>query len=157
MLNKIRFSWFNLDHDKSEGELKSEIDFVEKLIHEYLEENPETPVVSHNDCRERNIMYNKNGDFDPESVIFVDFDLTAYGFRTWDVLYHMTKWPAPPTHQQTDDFVRAYCDALTANSISYEEMHRMLDVFRPYTLLEQWMFVYVSLADNLFTWLGRRQ
>ena len=42
----------------SKDELDGEIDFVEKLIHEYLERKPETPVVSHNDCRERNIMYN---------------------------------------------------------------------------------------------------
>ena len=88
------------------------------------------------------------GDFDPESLTFVDFDLTAYGFRTWDILYHMTKWPKEPTAEETDQFVRAYCNSLTANLISYDDMHEMLDIFRPYVLLEQWMFVYVSLAKT---------
>ena len=131
----------------TKDELDSEIDFVEGIVHAYLAHKPETPVVSHNDCRERNIMFNSKGDFDPESLTFVDFDLTAYGFRTWDVLYHMTKWLTPPSREETDRFVLAYCDALTNNLIEYEDMHEMLDAFRPYVLLEQWMFVYVSSTN----------
>jgi len=122
-------------------EVNYEINFVERLVHRYLERKPETPVVSHNDCRERNIMFNKNADI-IESVLFVDFDLTAYGFRTWDILYQMTKWPATPTETQIDRFVVTYTENLTRNKINADELKEMLDFFRPYVLLEQWFFVH---------------
>jgi len=32
-------------------------------------------------------MRNKDGDFDPNELIFVDFDQAAYGFRMFDLLY----------------------------------------------------------------------
>ena len=32
-------------------------------------------------------MRNKDGDFKPSELIFVDFDQAAYGFRMFDLLY----------------------------------------------------------------------
>ena len=37
-------------------------------------------------------MRNEEGDFDPAELIFVDFDLTAYGARAFDLNYHMSYW-----------------------------------------------------------------
>ena len=28
-----------------------------------------------------------------DRFIFVDFDNAAFGFRAWDILYYLTKWP----------------------------------------------------------------
>ena len=46
-----------------------------------------------------NIMRNKDGDFDPNELIFVDFDQAAYGFRMFDTLY----WAANTNHQFSID------------------------------------------------------
>lgn len=44
-------------------------------------------------------MRNKDGDFDPKELIFVDFDQAAYGFRMFDTLY----WAANTNHQFSID------------------------------------------------------
>ena len=44
-------------------------------------------------------MRNKDGDFDPNELIFVDFDQAAYGFRMFDTLY----WAANTNHQFSID------------------------------------------------------
>ena len=40
-------------------------------------------------------MRNKDGDFDPSELVFVDFDQAAYGFRMFDLLY----WGANTNHR----------------------------------------------------------
>ena len=37
-------------------------------------------------------MRNAEGDFDPNRLIFVDFDLAAYGARAFDINYHTSYW-----------------------------------------------------------------
>ena len=37
-------------------------------------------------------MRNVEGDFDPNRLIFVDFDLAAYGARAFDINYHTSYW-----------------------------------------------------------------
>ena len=48
--------------------------------------------LSHNDLHLGNIMRNAEGDFDPNRLIFVDFDLAAYGARAFDINYHTSYW-----------------------------------------------------------------
>ena len=43
---------------------------------------------SHNDGHSGNVMMNDD-DLTGESLIFVDFDLTQYGYRAFDWIYHM--------------------------------------------------------------------
>ena len=50
------------------------------------------PILSHNDLHLGNIMRNVEGDFDPNRLIFVDFDLAAYGARAFDINYHTSYW-----------------------------------------------------------------
>ena len=37
-------------------------------------------------------MRNVEGDFDPNRLVFVDFDLAAYGARAFDINYHTSYW-----------------------------------------------------------------
>ena len=48
--------------------------------------------LSHNDLHLGNIMRNIEGDFDPNELVFVDFDLAAYGARAFDINYHTSYW-----------------------------------------------------------------
>ena len=49
-------------------------------------------IKSHNDLHLGNIMRNAEGDFDPNRLVFVDFDLAAYGARAFDINYHTSYW-----------------------------------------------------------------
>ena len=42
-------------------------------------------------------MRNDGEVFDSDSLIFVDWDLAAYGYRAFDIMYHLHKWPVYPT------------------------------------------------------------
>ena len=55
----------------------------------YYDENPEIAVICHNDAHAGNIMRNKDGEVDYDSIILVDFDQAGYGFRMWDIQYFL--------------------------------------------------------------------
>ena len=55
----------------------------------YYDENPEIAVICHNDAHGGNIMRNKDGEVDYDSIILVDFDQAGYGFRMWDIQYFL--------------------------------------------------------------------
>ena len=55
----------------------------------YYDENPEIGVICHNDAHGGNIMRNKDGEVDYDSIILVDFDQAGYGFRMWDIQYFL--------------------------------------------------------------------
>ena len=95
----------------TESILKDEIEFVQKTLQSYYDQNPENAVICHNDLHEGNIMIKEglfeNGtDVDPGTLIFVDYDNAAYGFRTWDLLYSMSKWGFDPSNQHVDQFIQ---------------------------------------------------
>ena len=58
----------------------------------YLKMIKKNAILSHNDLHLGNIMRNVEGDFDPNRLIFVDFDLAAYGARAFDINYHTSYW-----------------------------------------------------------------
>ena len=45
-------------------------------------------------------MRNEDGDFDPESLIIIDWDNAAYGYRAFDILYHWHKWLVYPNQSK---------------------------------------------------------
>ena len=53
---------------------------------------------SHSDLHGGNLMRNDGEVFDPDSLILVDWDLAAYGYRAFDIMYHLHKWPTYPSN-----------------------------------------------------------
>ena len=70
-------------------QLQEEINFTERTLQSYYNENPERAVICHNDVHQGNVMRNKDGEIQLDSIILVDFDQAGYGFRMWDIIYFL--------------------------------------------------------------------
>jgi len=70
----------------TEEQFWEEVKFVEKLHQGYYDQNPETPVMCHNDIHGGNVMRNREGELNPDEIILVDFDAAQYGYRMWDIV-----------------------------------------------------------------------
>ena len=94
----------------SKSVLSDEIKFVEKTLQNYYTQNPEQAVLCHNDLHEGNIMIteptNETEPIDLDTLIMVDYDQAAYGFRIWDILYSMSKWGFEPSDAHVDQFIQ---------------------------------------------------
>jgi len=128
----------------TEEQFWAEVDFVEKVLQTHTDENENSTSIRmcHNDLHPGNIMRNKNGEFDPNELIFVDFDNAAYGFRIFDVLY----WAANANHAFKDEEItqmmqvyideQTYDDNLTISTLMEEIKH-----MSPYFWLERIVFL----------------
>ena len=76
-------------------------------------------LFSHNDGHSGNLMMDDN-DLTGESLIFVDFDLTQYGFRAFDWIYHL-KSASHKLFVQTDG---------EEYFISDEDLDKWLQIYR---------------------------
>ena len=76
-------------------------------------------------------MRKKDGDFDPNELIFVDFDQAAYGFRMFDLLY----WAA-----NTNQF------------FSIDEIKNMIqgEYKKPIIFIE-FVFKFISMHKHMMT------
>jgi len=63
------------------------IEWIEKLVRDYYKDE-EKAVVSHNDPHAGNMMMDRN-DTTAESLILIDWDLTQYGYRAFDLAYYI--------------------------------------------------------------------
>ena len=70
-------------------QLQEEINFTERTLQSYYDQNPERAVICHNDVHQGNVMRNKDGEIQLDSIILVDFDQAGYGFRMWDIIYFL--------------------------------------------------------------------
>ena len=80
-------------------QLQAEIDFTEKTLQIYYDENPERAVICHNDVHLGNVMRNKDGELQLDSIILVDFDKAGYGFRMWDIMHFLSNIGEMPTDE----------------------------------------------------------
>ena len=80
-------------------QLQAEIDFTEKTLQTYYDANPERAVICHNDVHQGNVMRNKDGELQLDSIILVDFDQAGYGFRMWDILYFLSNLGEMPSDE----------------------------------------------------------
>ena len=76
-------------------------------------------LFSHNDGHSGNLMMDDD-DLTGESLIFVDFDLTQYGFRAFDWIYHL-KSASHKLFVQTDG---------EEYFISDEDLDKWLQIYR---------------------------
>ena len=109
-------------------------------------------------------MRNKDGDFDPNELIFVDFDQAAYGFRIFDLLY----WAANTNQFFSIDeiknmmqgehktiifiksLIKVYVDAQTYDDdLTVATLMEELEHISPYFWLERMVFLVVSFAKSL--------
>lgn len=122
----------------------SEVKLVESILHKYYTENPETAVICHNDPHRKNIMSNREGDFDPDSLILIDFDQAGYGFRAFDLLYNIFNWNHIPSVEDEIAFIDAYVNEYNSINNSTLTSETMLDEFRahkPYMMLARKAFL----------------
>ena len=80
-------------------QLQAEIDFTEKTLQTYYDANPERAVICHNDVHQGNVMRNKDGELQLDSIILVDFDKAGYGFRMWDIMHFLSNIGEMPTDE----------------------------------------------------------
>jgi len=83
-----------------------EVKFSQQILQNYYDSNPYKAVICHNDLHRGNIMYNKEGKFDPDQLILVDYDNAAYGFRAWDLLYNIANWEVSYTQNNLDQYLQ---------------------------------------------------
>ena len=50
-------------------------------------------VTSHNDPHVGNLFLRDGNSSLYDRFIFIDFDNAAFGYRAWDILYYLTKFP----------------------------------------------------------------
>jgi len=128
----------------TEEQFWAEVEFVEKVLQTHTDQNENSTSIRmcHNDLHPGNIMRNKDGDFDPNELIFVDFDQAAYGFRMFDTLY----WAANTNHQFSIDeimnMMQVYVDEQTYdNSLTVATLMEELQHISPYFWLERIVFL----------------
>lgn len=104
---------------------------------------------SHNDPHNGNIMIDndENDNLRPDTMMLIDFDNAAWGYRAWDIDYYFSKWPVWPTTAVMEDFVEAYLEEFNQNGVNLTKDELMLELryHQPYVLLEQMLFYYVFL------------
>ena len=103
--------------------------------------------MCHNDVHPGNVMINKEGDFDPAQLVFIDYDNAGYGYRAFDLIYNMMNWPfeddAESQYRWYNTFVTDYVDErkkLGDTKISLEQMHAEIFAHTPYMMLEKMVF-----------------
>ena len=95
------------------SDINAAVEYVAQTIEQYYSVKGETSIVfwydnlaraissndniSHNDLHGGNVMRNADGEFEPDSLIMIDWDLASYGYRAFDIAYHFHKWPIYPT------------------------------------------------------------
>ena len=104
---------------------------------------------SHNDGHSGNVMMDDDG-LTGESLIFVDFDLTQYGYRAFDWIYHMISASEQLffntdgetffiPNEEIDQWLQIYQNNFAGRSeISDEVLERLWDEFNihmPYVAL----------------------
>ena len=56
-------------------------------------------VICHNDVHQGNVMRNKDGELQLDSIILVDFDQAGYGFRVWIIMYFLSNLGEMPSDE----------------------------------------------------------
>ena len=153
------------------SELGQNIKWVEDLIRNFYNDDEQAVLwsvisigflefnllfFSHNDGHSGNVMMDDD-DLTGESLIFVDFDLTQYGYRAFDWIYHMISASEQLffdtdgetffiPNEDIDQWLQLYHKNLVNRSeISDDELDRLWDEFTihmPYVALgEIWYLV----------------
>merc|ERR1712062_843366 len=133
--------------------LNDEIQFAEETLKNYYDNNSYKAVMCHNDPHLGNIMYNKEGPFNPDELTLVDYDSAAYGFRAWDLLYNIGAWEVPITIENVDQFLEDYVVALKDPDVTFDIVNNEILHHSPYYFLEHITFLigfgiqYQELVD----------
>jgi len=136
------YEWSNI----TKRGFEDEIDFVHDTLQEYYDENPmfagnqNKGALCHNDPHRGNIMIGK--DYDPETLILVDYDNVAYGYRIFDLLYFTANmnynWTDGDVEEMLEEYrtKQTYDENLTLDKLQNEWMHHS-----PYFWLERMTFL----------------
>ena len=89
-------------------------------MQDYYGDNEDAIVMCHNDLHPGNMMVNKEGNFDPTQLVFVDYDNAGYGYRAFDLIYNMMNWPfekdPEAQYRWYNTFLTDYVDDATGHS-----------------------------------------
>lgn len=129
-------------------QLQAEIDFTEKTLQTYYDANPERAVICHNDVHQGNVMRNKDGEVQLDSIILVDFDQAGYGFRMWDILYFLSNLGELPTDEIINESLQVYLDTQTYEpDLKLETLQAEFLNHFPYFALERMSFLMGMIPD----------
>ena len=83
----------------------------------------------------------------PDTLLLIDFDIAAWGYRAWDIGYYFAHWRAWPNITVMEDFVDAYVAEYNVEGEDLFTGKIMLEIrqHQPYILLEQMLFYYSFL------------
>merc|ERR1719447_1152132 len=99
------------------SEYENNIVWLEKLIRGHFKDE-EITILSHNDAHSSNVMMDKD-DTSGETLILIDFDLAAYGYRGYDSAFVIKQISA-----------QAIRDGLTSSFMSEEEIIEWLQIYK---------------------------
>jgi len=103
-----------------------------------------SPIVfSHNDPHVGNLFLRDGNSSLNDRFIFIDFDNAAFGYRAWDILYYLTKFPEFPSDDQLELFLTEYLMAYNKGSetkYTLDEILNEIDCHIPFHLLQTILF-----------------
>jgi hypothetical protein len=95
---------------------------------------------------------NEDGSWDYDSLILIDFDLAAWGYRAWDIVYYFGKWTESPTLEEIEDFAQAYLEEFDNHGnqpITVDEFVKEIRLHQPFSLLQNMLFYDVILEGYM--------
>lgn len=88
-----------------------------------------------------------DGSLNIDTLMLIDYDNAAWGYRAWDINYYFSKWFAWPTEAVMEDFIDAYLLELNKNENVMTPAEVMTEIrnHQPYVLMEQMLFYYLAI------------
>lgn len=129
------------------SEYQNNVFWLENIVRGHFKDQ-EVTILSHNDAHSSNVMMDKN-DTTGETLILIDFDLAAYGYRGYDAAFIMKQISGQAVRDGlTEDFMsdedinewlRIYKQNLNDNNVSHEELLLEVNLMLPSVALKSIM------------------
>ena len=92
-----------------------------------------------------------DGSFVYDSLVLIDFDNSAWGYRAWDIVYFFCKWPKFPTLAEIEDFASVYLQEFNDHGNTVVTVDKFVLEIRhhePYALIQNMLFYETFEIDG---------
>jgi len=129
------------------SEYENNIFWLENLVRGHFKDE-EVAILSHNDAHASNVMMDKD-DTTGETLILIDFDLTAYGYRGYDAAFIMKQISGQAVRdgltnefmsdEDINEWLRIYKENLNDDTVTHEELLFEVNLMLPSVCLKNVM------------------
>jgi len=129
------------------SEYEINILWLENLVRGHFKDE-EVTILSHNDAHSSNVMMDKD-DTTGETLILIDFDLAAYGYRGYDAAFVLKQISSAAikdgltdefmSDEDINEWLRIYKENLNDDTVSHEELLFEVNLMLPSVALKSIM------------------